>query len=109
MLPIILFCLILALLLRCFMGIMVKLFLIFGRALDIAIKIVLVIAIVEYFTGAFEMIFGSYGFDPIIADKEDQFRALENSGYVATMLAGAYPMIYVIKKYAGNGLQKVGK
>lgn len=109
MFPIIVFCLILAILLRCFMSIMVKLFLILGKALDIAIKIVLVIAIVEYFTGAFEMIFGSYGFDPIIADKDDQFRALENAGYIATMLAGAYPMIYVIKKYAGNALQKAGK
>lgn len=109
MLPILIFCLALAILLKFFMSIMMKIFMIFGRVLEIAIKIVLVISIVEYFTGAFTMLFGSFGFDPIIADKKDQFRALENAGYIAIMLCGAYPMIYLIKKYAGNALQKVGE
>jgi len=108
MLPIIVFCVILALLLRFLMDIMVKAFLIFGRGLEIAIKVVLVVSIVEYFTGFFTMIFGSYGFAPIIADEADQFRALENAGYLVLMLAGAYPMIYLIKKYCGNALQKIG-
>lgn len=108
MLPILVFCLILALLLRFFIDLMVKAFLIFGRFLDIAIKIVLVLSIIEYFTGIFSKIFSWWGFAPIIADAEDQFRALENAGYIALMLAGAYPMIYLIDKYFGNALQKLG-
>lgn len=108
MLPIIVFCVVLALLLRFFMDLMVKAFLVFGRGLEIAIKIVLVISIVEYFTGFFTMILGGYGFAPIIADEADQFRALENAGYIVLMLAGAYPMIYLIKKYFGHALQVIG-
>lgn len=108
MLPIIVFCVILAVLLRFFIKIMVKAFLIFGRGLDIAIKIVLVLSIIEYFTGFFSSILPSWGFAPIIADTEDQFRALENAGYIALMLAGAYPMIYLIDKYFGKSLQKLG-
>lgn len=108
MLPIIVFCVILALLLRFFMSVMVKLFLIFGRALDIAIKIILVISIIEYFTGIFSSIFSNWAFAPIIADADDQFRALENAGYIALMLAGAYPMIYLIDKFFGKTLQKIG-
>ena len=94
MLPIVVFCIILALLLRFFIDIMVKAFLIFGTALTVAIKIVLVISIIEYFTGFFSKIFSNWGFAPIIADAEDQFRALENAGYIALMLAGAYPRTY---------------
>lgn len=108
MLPILVFCLILALLLRFFIDIMVKAFLIFGRFLDIGIKIVLVLSIIEYFTGIFSKIFSGWAFAPIIADAEDQFRALENAGYIALMLAGAYPMIYLIDKYFGKALQKIG-
>lgn len=108
MLPIIVFCVVLALLLRFFMDLMVKAFLVFGRGLEIAIKIVLVISIVEYFTGFFTMVLGGYGFAPIIADEADQFRALENAGYIVLMLAGAYPMIYLIKKYFGQALQVIG-
>lgn len=108
MLPILVFCIILALLLRFFIGIMVKAFLIFGRALDIGIKIVLVLSIIEYFTGIFSKLFAGWAFAPIIADAEDQFRALENAGYIALMLAGAYPMIYLIDKYFGKALQKLG-
>ena len=47
-------------------------------------------------------------FEPVIADAVDQFRALENAGYIALMLAGAYPMIYLIDKYFGKALQKLG-
>ena len=108
MLPIVVFCLILALLLRFFIDIMVKAFLVFGRALDIGIKIVLVLSIVEYFTGIFSRIFSGWAFAPIIADAEDQFRALENAGYIALMLAGAYPMIYLIDKFFGKALQRLG-
>lgn len=108
MVPIVVFCIILALLLKLFIDIMVKIFLVFGRALDIAIKIVLVLSIIEYFTGFLSSIIPGWMFEPVIADAVDQFRALENAGYIALMLAGAYPMIYLIDKYFGKALQKLG-
>ncbi|RIO56073.1 ethanolamine utilization protein EutH, partial [Mammaliicoccus sciuri] len=60
------------------------------------------------FTGLFTTIFGSWGFDPIMADKHDNFRALENAGNIAIMLSGAFPMVYLIRKYFSTGLHKVG-
>ncbi len=109
LIPIIVFCIIFALLLKFFMDIMVKAFLVFGRFLEIAVRVILVMAIIEYFTGAFTNLFGSkWLFNPIIADAEDQFRALEMTGYVVLMMAGAFPMIYLLKKFLGKGAQKIG-
>ncbi len=110
LLPLAVFCIVIAILLKLFMDIMVKGFLIFGRGLEIAIKVVLVLAIVEYFTGLFSTLFGDkWLFDPIIADAEDQFRALENAGYVVLMLSGAYPMVYLLKKYLSKAATKIGE
>lgn len=74
---------------------MIRGFLIFGRVLYAAITLILilVLSIVEYFIGFFSKTFGSWGFDPIIADEKDQFRALEVAGYIGIMLAGAFPMV----------------
>ncbi|HAW45505.1 MAG TPA: ethanolamine utilization protein EutH [Sutterella sp.] len=108
MVPIVIFCIVLAFLLRFFMNAMVKGFLVFGRALEITIKVILVISIVEYFTGVFSTLIPSWAFQPIIADAKDQFRALENAGYLALMLSGAYPMIYLIDKYFGRALRNLG-
>jgi ethanolamine transporter len=108
LIPIIIFCVALALLLRFLTDICVKVFLTFGTVLTAAIKIVLVLSVVEYFTGVFTMIFGGWGFDPIIADDIDQFRALEISGYICVMLAGAFPMVYLIRKYFEKPLQRLG-
>lgn len=80
----------------------------FGRLMDAGIKLVLVFSIVEYFTGFFSTLFGSWGFDPIIADEEDQFRALETAGYIGIMLAGAFPMVYLLRKYLAAPLESVG-
>lgn len=107
--PLIVFCIVLAILLKLFMDVMVKIFLVFGRFLEIAIRIVLVLAIIDYFTGFFTGTFGDkWPFEPVIADEVDQFRALELSGYVVLMMAGAFPMVYLLKKYIGNGAKKVG-
>ncbi|WP_166869515.1 ethanolamine utilization protein EutH [Salinibacterium sp. ZJ70] len=81
----------------------------FGRALDAVIKIVLALSIVEYFTGLFSTVFGAWGFDPIIADEADQFRALEVAGYCGLILAGAFPLVYVIRTYGQRPLARVGK
>jgi ethanolamine transporter len=94
---------------------MIQGFMVFGRIMDIGIKLVVVSCIVEYFTtifygkGAFSFLFGWWGFDPIIADQRDQLRALEVAGYIGTMLAGAFPMVYLIKKYLARPMDAVVK
>ncbi|MBB2481634.1 ethanolamine utilization protein EutH [Bacillus sp. APMAM] len=87
---------------------MIKGFMWFGRLMDIGLKLVLVLSIVEYFTGLFRKIFGGWGFEPIIADSKDQFRALETAGYIGIMLAGAFPMVYIIRKYLSKPLEIIG-
>ena len=108
LLPIIIFVVITAIGLYFFSDLMIKLFIIFGKILDTCIKLVFVCSVVEIFTGFFTHVFGVWGFDPIMADKEDNFRALENAGNIAIMLSGAFPMVYLIRKYFSNGLTRVG-
>lgn len=86
---------------------MIKGFMVFGRALNIAILIVFTASVVEYFTGFFSMVWSGWGFDPILADDVDFNRALEIGGFVAMMLAGAYPMMYLVEKYLGKHIAKV--
>lgn len=88
---------------------MIRGFMWFGKAMDTGIKLVLAFSIVEYFTGFFSMLFGAWGFDPIIADAQDQFRALEIAGYIGITLAGAFPMVYVIRTYLARPLGAVGR
>lgn len=109
LLPLFIFVILLALGLYFLPDLMIKGFMWFGRFLDAGIKLVLVFSIVEYFTGVFSAIFGSWGFDPIMADASDQFRALETAGYIGIMLAGAFPMVYLLQKYASRPLEAMGK
>lgn len=88
---------------------MIKGFIWFGRIMDAVLKIVLAFSIVEYFTGFFSWVLGGWGFNPIIADQQDQFRALEIAGYIGIMLAGAFPMVYVIKTYLARPLGAIGR
>ncbi|MFK3792912.1 MULTISPECIES: ethanolamine utilization protein EutH [Pseudomonas] len=108
LLPILIFVVALALGLRFLPDLMIKGFIIFGRTLDAVIKLVLVASIVQHFTGVFTTVFGSWGFHPIIADAEDQTRALETAGYIGIMLAGAFPMVYLLRKYLGKPLESLG-
>lgn len=87
---------------------MIKGFNVFGKVMDSALRIVLVLCVVEYFTGVFSKIFGEWGFEPIIADEVDLNRALEISGYIGIMLCGAFPMVYLIKTYLAKPLDAVG-
>lgn len=87
---------------------MIKGFIVFGRVMESALKIVFVLVVVEYFTGVWSTLFGSFGFDPIIADEEDIFRALEVSGAIGMMLCGAFPMVYLIRRYLAKPLAKIG-
>ncbi|KXH83830.1 ethanolamine utilization protein EutH [Sporosarcina sp. HYO08] len=109
LLPLLIFVVLIAAGLKFFPRGMIAGFMVFGRVMDAAIKLVLVFSIVEIFTGAFSTLFGTWGFDPIMADKEDQFRALETAGYIGIMLAGAFPMVYLIRKYASKPLEIGGR
>jgi len=107
--PLIIICGALALGLKFKPDAMIRGFIIFGRFLEGALKIVLVIVIVEYFTGLPSALLGSnYDLQPVIADQDDLFRALEVSGAIGIMLAGAFPMVWLIKKYLAKPLAKVG-
>jgi len=88
---------------------MIKGFNLFGKIMDSCLRIVLVLCVIEHFTGIFSTLFGNWGFDPIIADEIDINRALEISGYVGIMLCGAFPMVYIIKTYLNKPLEWLGK
>jgi ethanolamine transporter len=107
--PLIIICALIALGLLFIRKIMIRLFKIFGKFIEVGAKIILVFSILEYFTGIFTRIFGGWGFAPIIAGPENQERALEIAGYIAMMLAGAFPMVYLIKTYLEKPLGKLGK
>jgi ethanolamine transporter len=93
---------------------MIQGFMVFGRIMDAGIKLVVVSCIVEYFTtifygrGLFASVLGTWRLAPIIADEYDQLRALEVAGYIGTMLAGAFPMVYLIKKHLARPMEKLG-
>lgn len=109
LLPLLIFVVLIAAGLKFFPRGMVAGFMIFGRVMDAAIKLVLVFSIVEIFTGFFSTVFGAWGFHPIMADEADQFRALETAGYIGIMLAGAFPMVYLLRKYAAKPLEAAGQ
>ncbi|MFC4355511.1 ethanolamine utilization protein EutH [Chryseomicrobium palamuruense] len=109
LLPLLIFVVIIAAGLKFFPNAMITGFMGFGRFLDAGIKLVLVFSIVEIFTGLFTNVFGAWGFDPIMADEEDQFRALETAGYIGIMLAGAFPMVYLIRKFFSSPLEAGGR
>lgn len=107
--PLIIICVVLALGLKFKPDAMIKGFIVFGRVMEGALKIVFALVVVEYFTGLWSTLFGSFGFDPIIADEEDIFRALETAGAIGMMLCGAFPMVHLIRKYLALPLAKLGK
>ncbi|CAN5630143.1 ethanolamine utilization protein EutH [soil metagenome] len=109
LIPLIIFVVAIALGLYFYPNIMITGFMWFGRIMDAAIKIILALSIAEYFTGIFTTIFGAWGFDPIIADAQDQFRALEIAGYIGITLSGAFPMVYVIRTYLSGPLGAIGR
>ena len=108
LIPLVIICVALAAGLKARPDAMIRGFIAFGRIMDAALKIVFVLAVVEYFTGVFVTLFGSFGLDPIIADDENIFRALEVSGAIGMMLCGAFPMVYLIKRYLTRPLEKIG-
>ncbi|MFF0990795.1 ethanolamine utilization protein EutH [Kocuria nitroreducens] len=106
--PLVVVVVLLAVGLRFFTDVMVRIFIGFGRGLDALVKLALAVSVVQYFTNVFD-VFGPWPLAPFIADADDQFRALEVAGYVGVMLAGAFPMVYAIRTWLAVPLEKVGK
>ncbi len=107
LIPLVIFCLLIALGLFLIPRIMIKGFNILGTIMDAAMKLFLAFFIVEHFTGFFTNVFGIWPFDPVIADEFEQNRALEIAGFTSLMLAGAFPMMYLIKKYLSGPLTRI--
>lgn len=108
LLPIVVFCILLALGLKLFPKAMVKGFIVFGKILLSLLTLIAAASIIEYYTGIFSKIFGGWGFDPMLGDEEETFRAIELLGTIAMMLSGAFPMVYLIRKFFGKKLSKIG-
>lgn len=106
--PLVVICIALALGLKLKTNAMIKGFVVFGRVMQSALKIVFVLVVVEYFTGLFSTVFGGFGFDPVIADDEDVFRALEVAGAIGMMLCGAFPMVWLVKRFLSVPLARMG-
>lgn len=110
LIPLIIICLLLALGLKLFPNGMVKGFKVFGKIMTGALTCVVMACIVQHYTGLFTDILGiGWGFDPILADEEDTFRAIELLGSIAMMLTGAFPMVTLIRKYLSKPLEKLGR
>lgn len=108
LIPIVILCLLLALGLKLFPNGMIKGFMYFGKALTTILTLIVVASILEHYTKIFSNIFGSWGFDPMFADEEEMFRSIELLGSIAMMLSGAFPMVYLIRKYFNKPLEKLG-
>ena len=110
MIPLVVICVLLALGLKFFPNGMVKGFMVFGKLMTGALTLVVVACILQHFTGLFTDILGiGWGFDPILADEENTFRAVELLGTIAMMLTGAFPMVTLIRRYLGKPLEKLGR
>ncbi|ATW27990.1 ethanolamine utilization protein EutH [Candidatus Formimonas warabiya] len=107
--PLTVFCLLLALGLKYIPDKMIKGFMYYGKILMSALKLIVAVSIVEYYTGFFSATFGGWGFSPILADDQEKFRAVELLGAIGMMLAGAFPMVYLIQKYLQKPLRSMGK
>lgn len=106
-LPILVFCIILAVCLKLFPKAMVKVFQIYGKILLGALTLIFAASVIEYYTGIFSSTVG-WGFDPMFGDELISFRSVETLGSIAMMLSGAYPMVYLIRKFFGKALAKAG-
>ncbi len=109
LIPLVVICVALAIGLLLKPNAMIKGFLVFGKGMDALLRIVFVLAVVEYNTGFFSGVIGWWGFDPIIADEAELFRALEVSGAIGIMLCGAFPMVYMIQHYLQKPLSAIGR
>jgi ethanolamine transporter len=109
LIPLIIICVLIAIGLKLVPNGMVKGFMIFGTFIDYAARVILVGWILEIYTGLPTLIFGSWGFDPIMADGITVERCVEICCYVALMLSGAFPLVYLIQTYLSKPIGRLGK
>ena len=107
--PVTVVCFLIALALYFIPKIIVQMFMYYGYFLEALLKLIFIFSAVEYFTGFFSSVLGGWGFDPIIADAKDFNRALEVAGYIGIMLAGAFPLMYLLQKYLRVPLEFVSR
>jgi ethanolamine transporter len=109
LLPLIILSVLLLILLKWKPKALIKGFLVFGNIMDYALRIIFVVAMIEYSTGLFSEIFGYWGFDPIMADQTNLYRAAEASCSIGIMLAGAFPFVYIVQTYLKKPLAFIGR
>lgn len=110
LIPLIIICALLALGLKLFPNGMVKGFKVFGKIMTGALTCVVMACIVQHYTSLFTDILGvGWGFDPILGDEANTFRAIELLGTIAMMLTGAFPMVTLIRRYLSKPLEKLGR
>lgn len=83
-------------------------FSILGEFMEKGLRFVVMLSIVEYFTHIFSSILGFWPLEPLIADEKDMTRALEIAGYIGIMLAGAFPMVYLLQKVVSKMVRSTG-
>ena len=108
LIPLVIICFLLVIGLLFKQDIMIKGFSVFGKVMDSLLTTILMLCVVEYFTGICSRMFGTWGFEPIIADEINNNRALEVAGYIGIMLCGAFPMVWMIRKYLSRPLSMAG-
>lgn len=79
-----------------------------GDFMEKGLRIIVMLTIIEYFTHIFSNIFGFWPLEPIIADEADINRALEIAGYIGIMLAGAFPMVYLLQGFVSWFVKRTG-
>jgi ethanolamine transporter len=110
LLPVIIICVLLAIGLKFKPNGMIKGFAIFGKILTGVLTTVVVCCIIQHYTSLFtDVLHIGWGFDPILADDKNSFRAIELLGTIGMMLSGAFPLVTLIKKYLSKPLEKLGR
>ena len=110
LIPLTIICVLIAIGLKVIPNKMIAGFKVFGTFIDYAARTILMISIIEQFTGLFSLIFGGWGFEPLLAyDNEHLMQSIETVGSISMMLAGAFPMVYLIKTYLAKPLGAIGR
>lgn len=107
MIPVIIIAALIVLGLKLFPEKMISGFQIFAKILVAIITVGLVAAVLEFTTG-FKLI---PGMEPIFSTQDPattDMRAMEVIGSIACILLGAYPMVFLITRWFGKPLMKVG-
>jgi len=108
--PLTIICVLIALGMKFIPETMIKGFIVFGTAIDYAARTVLVLSILAYFVEPFASLFGQLDFMPLMfISEENGLGAVENCAVISMMLAGAFPMVHLIKTYLSAPLGKIGR